>query len=73
MLRDILQEAFSTGANTPVNNSSTQTSGDNHFEIEINVEKLENDYDVEKLANKIRSMIYEDATYRNVNAVGMIR
>jgi hypothetical protein len=26
---------------------STKSSGDNYFDIEINVEKLENDYDVE--------------------------
>jgi hypothetical protein len=49
------------------------SSGDNYFDIEINVEKLENDYDVEKVANKIRSMIYDDATYRNVNAINHIR
>ena len=52
---------------------STKSSGDNYFDIEINVEKLENDYDVEKIANKIRSMIYNDATYRNVNAINHIR
>jgi hypothetical protein len=48
-------------------------SGDNYFEIEINVEKLENDYDVEQVANKIRKMIYEDAMYRNVNAINSMR
>jgi hypothetical protein len=51
--------------------SSGSKSGDNYFDIEINVEKLENDYDVEKIANKIRRMIYDDAIYRNVNAVSM--
>jgi hypothetical protein len=55
-------------------NSSTPTkSGDNYFDINISVDKLENDYDVEKIADKIRSMIYEDATYRNVNAINHIR
>lgn len=49
------------------------SSGDNYFDIEINVEKLENDYDVEKIADKIRKMIYEDASYRNVNAISHIR
>ena len=29
--------------------ASSSKSGDNYFEIEINVEKLENDYDVEKI------------------------
>ncbi len=50
-----------------------KSTGDNYFDIEINVEKLENDYDVERVAEKIRSMIYEDATYRNVNAINHIR
>jgi hypothetical protein len=49
------------------------SSGDNYFDIEINVEKIDNDYDVEQIANKIRGLIYEDATYRNVNAVNLIR
>ena len=48
-------------------------TGNNYFEIDINVEKLENDYDVEKLAEKIRKLIYEDATYRNVNAISYLR
>lgn len=54
-------------------NKSSGKSGDNYFDIEINVEKLENDYDVEKVADKIRRMIYDDATYRNVNAINHIR
>ena len=53
--------------------SSRNSGGNNYFEIEINVEKLESDYDVEKVADKIRKMIYEDATYRNVNAINHIR
>ena len=53
--------------------SDTKSTGDNYFDIEINVDKLENDYDVEQVADKIRRMIYEDATYRNVNAINHIR
>ena len=49
------------------------SSGDNYFDINISVEKLENDYDVEQVVDKIRRMIYEDATYRNVNAINRIR
>jgi hypothetical protein len=56
------------------NNTSVGASGgDNHFEIEINVDKLENDYDVEQLADKIRRMMYDDASYRNVKAIGLMR
>ena len=50
-----------------------EKSGDNYFDIEINVEKLSSDYDVEQLADKIRRIIYNDATYRNVNAINRIR
>ena len=51
----------------------TSRSGDNYFDIAINVERLENDYDVEKIADKIRRMIAEDASYRNVNTINHIR
>lgn len=54
-------------------NKSSKPSGDNYFDINIQVEKLENDYDVEQVADKIRRMIYEDASYRNVNAINLIR
>jgi hypothetical protein len=53
--------------------TSEKSSGDNYFDININVDKLEDDYDVEKLADKIRRMIYEDSMYRNVNSVNLIR
>ena len=56
-----------------INSMNKKEAGNNYYEISINVEKLENDYDVEQLASKIRSMLYDDAIYRNVNAVGYIR
>jgi hypothetical protein len=65
-LIDIL-EKYDSGTN------SDGSGGDNYFDISINVEKIENDYDVEKIAKKIKSMIYEDATYRNVNTINYIR
>ena len=72
VLRDILGEILHGTSTINNTNSNTQT-GDNHFDIDINVEKIDNDYDVEQIADKIRRMIYEDASYRNVNAVGFIR
>jgi hypothetical protein len=64
-LKDILAHVLDrTGSTT--NNTS---SGDNYYEIEINVDSIEGDYDVEQMADKIRDMIYSDATRRNVNAV----
>ena len=71
-LKDILAEVMDSTSSI----GEKQTNGgkgDNYFNIDINVEELKDDYDVEQLANKIRSMLYEDATYRNVNAVSFIR
>jgi hypothetical protein len=51
----------------------SKNGGDNYFDISINVEKIEDDYDVEQMADKIRRMIYDDAAYRNVNSINHIR
>lgn len=67
ILRDILADILD-GASS-VSKTSVEGSKDNYFDIEINVDQITDDYDVEQLANKIRDMIYADATYRNVNAI----
>lgn len=59
--------------NYDTNKNNSGSGGDNYFDININVEKIEDDYDVEQMANKIRRMIYEDASYRNVNTINHIR
>jgi hypothetical protein len=66
-LKDILSDVM--------NNTSGEggSSGDNYYDIQINVDSLGSDYDVEQLAEKLRKIIYEDATYRNVNVVNLIR
>ena len=69
-LKDILGEIMK-GAGTIKNGN--KDGGDNYYTIDINVEELKDDYDVEQLANKIRSMLYEDASYRNVTAVSFSR
>ena len=71
-LRDILADILH-GTSTLSKTGSKDRGGDNYFDIEISVENLNDDYDVEQLANKIRKMLYEDATYRNVNAINLIR
>jgi hypothetical protein len=69
-LRDILADILQ-GASSLSTSEGKSKGGDNYFDIEINVESITDDYDVEQLADKIRSMIYDDATYRNVNTVSM--
>ena len=65
-LKDILSSFMS-------NNTSTQNSaekgGDNYYEIHLEVEKITSDYDVEQLANKVKSIIAEDANSRGVNSI----
>lgn len=53
--------------------TSSGNSGDNYFEIHIDVDSLSNDYDVEQLASKIKRMITNDAMYRNVNSINLLR
>jgi hypothetical protein len=53
--------------------SNKNASGDNYFDIQISVEKIDNDYDVERMADKIKQLIYEDSMYRNVNTINQIR
>jgi hypothetical protein len=64
-LKDILSEVMKERGTTTTNN----TAGNSYFDIKINVESIENDYDVDQLADKIRDMIYNDATGNNVYAL----
>ena len=52
---------------------SSQNTGDSNYDIDINVESIGSDYDVEQLAGKIKSLINEDARYRNNNAISLMR
>ena len=71
VLRDILSEVLN--GSVSLSKLNEKQTGDNYYNIDINVEKLEDDYDVDQIADKIRRMIYDDATYRNVNAINLIR
>lgn len=68
-LRDILSAVLNRG-NV---NTSTENNGDILYDIDINVESIGNDYDVEQVANKVKSLINEDARYRNNNMVSLKR
>ena len=43
------------------------------FEVNINVDHLNNDYDVDKVADRVRKIIVKDAGYRNVTQVRNFR
>lgn len=68
-LKDILASTMRAGAfNTPV-----AVSGDTNYEININVDHINNDYDVDKIANRVKKIIVQDSSYRNVTSVRKFR
>lgn len=71
-LKNILAEILE-GAGHTTNNSQSKQNTVNTIDIDINVENIGDDYDVEQLVDKIRSMLYEDAMYRNTNNVSLTR
>lgn len=66
-LRDILSSFL---RNLP---NREEKGGDNYFDIDIQVDKIENDYDVDQMAERIKQNIYTDSMYRNVNAINLLR
>lgn len=66
-LVDVLSSLQSGGS------KATEKTGDNTYDIDINVESIGSDYDVEQLANTVKRLINEDARYRNNNAINLMR
>lgn len=64
-LKDILSDVF--------NNNNNNKTGNNYYDIKIEVDQLSNDYDVEQLMNKMKRIIEQDAQYRNVTAIDLGR
>lgn len=67
-LRDVLDKALSS--TNAVNNSY---EGDISYEININVDKIEKDYDVDRVVEKVKKEIVKGAGYRNVTQVRNFR
>lgn len=68
-LKDILSDVLKGYNKTSI----SERTGDNYFEVYIEVDSLGSDYDVEQLATKVKKMINDDARYRNVNAINILR
>ena len=65
-LKNILAHSMGTQGAGGINN------GDTYYEFNIDAE-IGSDYDVEKLADKIKRLIYNDSSYRNVNSINFTR
>jgi len=66
-LKDILRSLFNGGTTT--NNSV----GDSYFDIDVNVDKIDSQYDISQIAEDIKYSIYKDASYRNVNTISTLK
>ena len=67
-LKDVLSRAMSSSSQ--VNNSY---GGNATYEININVDHLNNDYDVDKVVERVKKKIVSDSGYRNVTQVRKFR
>ncbi len=67
-LKDVLSKAM-----TSTSSIENSYGGDMNFEVNINVDHLNNDYDVDKVADRVRKIIVKDAGYRNVTQVRNFR
>ena len=67
-LKDVLSRAMSSTGQ--INNSY---SGNATYEININVDHLNNDYDVDRVVERVKKKIVQDAGYRNVTQVRKFR
>lgn len=67
-------EGFLKIANAFDTNGFNNTAlGNNYYNIEIQVDELGNDYDVDRLAERVERKIVDDARGRNTNAVDLGR
>lgn len=67
-LKDILAHAM--GSTNNINNSY---GGNATYEININVDHINNDYDVDKITKRVKENIIKDSSYRNVTQVRKFR
>ena len=68
-LKDILSSALRSGALE----TSAVTVGDTNFEVNINVDHIASDYDVDRVAERVKKKIVESSSYRNVTSVRKFR
>lgn len=68
-LKNILGSLMKPG----ITQTTSSSVGDMYFDIDINVDEISDDYDVEQLKKKIKEDITNDAMYRNVNLINLIR
>ncbi len=67
-LKDVLSKAMSSTGSV-----SNEYGGNATYEININVDHLNSDYDVDKVVERVKKRIVQDSGYRNVTQVRKFR
>ena len=66
-LKDILGDILKQGVS-----GSTGDSGEVTINVDIKVDKISDDYDVDRMVERVKKSINQDARYRNINALNRL-
>ena len=67
-LADVLPNVMSS--NTSINSA---LGGNIYLDLDMHVDEIGSDYDVDRIANRVKDIIYDASSYRNVNTINFIR
>ena len=67
-LADVLPQMMGSGGGM-----TTTSFGSNYFNVSVNVDQISSDYDVDRMVDRIKDKLYDDASYRNVNTLSFLR
>jgi len=68
-----LAEVLPTFMGTNTNTISNSYGGDIYLDINMHVDEIGSNYDVDKIAERVKDIIYDASSYRNVNTLNFIR
>ena len=57
-------------SNTSINSA---LGGNIYLDLDMHVDEIGSDYDVDRIANRVKDIIYDASSYRNVNTINFIR
>ena len=67
-----LADVLPTAKNGSISNVSNSPSNI-YLNLDMHVDEIGSDYDVDRIANRVKDIIYDASSYRNVNTINFIR
>jgi hypothetical protein len=52
---------------------NTSRSGDIYLDLDMHVDEIGSDYDVDRIIDRVKDVLYDASSYRNVNTLNFIR